>query len=119
MSNPPHFTRAFPVSHVRIERKRQKFCRPQANFRFTNGLLPKVDSISTACVKLEYLDLELRCLNELTAKMRIIDWSSDDSPSTEELSLTALRKKWCGRDCLISDFLSYLVEYQGMLGLLL
>lgn len=45
--------------------------------------------------------------------MRVIDWSDNDS-HPEELSLTALRKKWCARDCIISDFLNYLVEYQGM-----
>lgn len=41
--------RILPISHVRIQRKRQKFRRPQVKFRqFTNGLLPKVDTVSSA-----------------------------------------------------------------------
>lgn len=31
----------------------------------------------------------------------------------EELSLQGIRKLWLQKDCLISDFLSYLTEYQG------
>lgn len=35
------------------------------------------------------------------------------SAGIEELSLTLLRRKWCSRDSVISEFLSYLVDYQG------
>lgn len=42
--------------------------------------------------------------------MRVLEIEAD---GTVELSLTSLRRKWCARDCVISDFLSFLVECQG------
>ncbi|VEN46037.1 unnamed protein product [Callosobruchus maculatus] len=47
--------------------------------------------------------------------MRILD-TSGESWSTSELSLTTLRKKWCSRECIISEFLEYLVKHQDVPG---
>lgn len=47
--------------------------------------------------------------------MRVIDidFGSDGSNLNELSSLTVLRNKWCARKSPISDFLNYLVDYQG------
>lgn len=43
--------------------------------------------------------------------MRIIDLQSGGSG--ELSSLTSLRNKWCNRNCVVSEFLNFLVDYQG------
>lgn len=47
--------------------------------------------------------------------MRVIDIDigSDGSDLNEVSSLTVLRNKWCARKSPVSDFLNYLVDYQG------
>lgn len=50
--------------------------------------------------------------------MRVIDLDvgGDGSSLNELSSLTVLRNKWCARSSPISDFLNYLVDYQGKAG---
>lgn len=40
-----------------------------------------------------------------------------ENDSLEALSLQGLRQSWLERDLVISDFLSYLTEYQGKTGI--
>ncbi|KAK9886795.1 hypothetical protein WA026_018448 [Henosepilachna vigintioctopunctata] len=50
--------------------------------------------------------------------MRVIicEGTSYDLIVEADTSLTSLRRKWCARNCSISDFLNYLVKYQDVPG---
>lgn len=39
--------------------------------------------------------------------------NGENENEVEEIALQGLRRSWLTKECLVSDFLSYLTEYQG------